>query len=339
MPWKNETDPYKVWVSEIILQQTRVSQGWNYYTRFVDRFPDIATLANADDDEIYKMWEGLGYYNRCKNLIHTARHIHRNLNGSFPKTFADIRNLKGIGDYTASAIASFCFNLPHAVVDGNVLRVLARIFSIKVPVDTTAGKKEFQKLAADVLDKKDPAVFNQAIMDFGSTVCKPVPECEHCDLQKICSAFQNNEITSLPVKSKRLERKTRWFNYFIFECGKEVLICKRTSKDIWHGLSEFFLVETETQIKWTTAACLSIMKERFNLILPKQRILRIIRSKKQQLTHQTIEGYFITIELNEAEKRSLTDFGRWLKKEETESLAFPRLITQYQEQVLQQIAF
>lgn len=339
MPWKNEKDPYKVWISEIILQQTRVNQGWDYYTRFVNRFPNISSLANADDDEIYKMWEGLGYYNRCKNLIHTARHINQNLNGSFPDSYTEIRNLKGIGDYTASAIASFCFGLPHAVVDGNVLRVLARIFSMKLPVDTVAGKKQFQKLAAELLDKKNPAVFNQAIMDFGSTVCKPVPACGLCDLQRICSAFQHNEIASLPVKSKKTERKTRWFNYFIFECEDEVLVCKRTSKDIWHGLSEFCLIETHKEVRWTKAACLTVMKERFNIVLPKERILHITRSKKQQLTHQTIEGCFITIKLHKAEKFTPAGCGKWLKKDETGSLAFPRLITQYQEQEVQQIAF
>ena len=195
MPWKGEKDPYRIWLSEIILQQTRVEQGLSYYNNFIRTFPDIHKLAKAQDTTIFKLWEGLGYYTRCRNLIATARYISKELKGKFPSSYEDILALKGIGPYTAAAISSFAFNLPHAVVDGNVFRVLARIFGIDIPVDSAAGKNFFTILANELLDAKQPGLFNQAIMDFGAVQCKPAaPLCTTCVFKKTCAAFLQNKI-------------------------------------------------------------------------------------------------------------------------------------------------
>ena len=205
MPWKGEKDPYKIWLSEIILQQTRVEQGWNYYLKFINTFPSVQQLAHASDTKIFKLWEGLGYYSRCKNLIATAKIIDKEYNGEFPDSYEKILSLPGIGPYTAAAIASFAFNLPYAVVDGNVLRVLTRIGGIKTPADSTKGKTLLNKLALELLDKKQPGLYNQAIMDFGAVVCKPkIPACHDCIMQKNCNAYQLELVAELPVKEKKI---------------------------------------------------------------------------------------------------------------------------------------
>jgi len=204
MPWKGERDAYKVWLSEIILQQTRVEQGRAYYERFIKKYPSIKLLAEAKDEEVFKLWEGLGYYTRCRNLLHTARLIATKYNGKFPERYEEIVALKGIGDYTAAAIASFCFDLPYAVVDGNVLRVLSRVFGDKTPVDTNEGKKNFAELANKLLDKSQPGLFNQAIMDFGATICKPaIPTCPLCCLNAICTAYKKRNCKYIACKRKK----------------------------------------------------------------------------------------------------------------------------------------
>ena len=242
MPWKGEKDPYKIWLSEIILQQTRVEQGLKYYERFVANFPDVHKLAKAKDEKVYKLWEGLGYYSRCKNLLETARFISKKLKGNFPDKFEDILSLKGVGHYTASAIASFAYDLPHAVVDGNVFRVLSRVFGIKKPIDSNEGKKLFTQLAGELLDKKHPGIYNQALMDFGAVVCKPYPLCNSCPMKDHCAAFKNDLIDKLPVKEKKIEIKTRWFNYLVIENNSRFYIRNRIDNDIWNNLNEFVLV-------------------------------------------------------------------------------------------------
>ena len=218
MPWKGEKDPYKIWLSEIILQQTRVEQGLAYYNRFIQHYPTIQQLAAAPDQEVLKLWEGLGYYSRCRNLLLTARLIVKEYKGLFPRDYETLLSLKGVGPYTAAAIASFAYNQPYAVVDGNVLRVLSRFFGLDTAIDTMPGKKQFTGLADEVLDKQYPALFNQAIMDFGATVCKPMaPACIDCPARKDCAAFLTGNVNRLPVKEKTLQRKHRWFYYFIFE--------------------------------------------------------------------------------------------------------------------------
>lgn len=296
MPWKGEKDPYKIWLSEIILQQTRVEQGLDYYNRFVTVFPDIHKLAEANEQKVYKLWEGLGYYSRCRNLIETAKYISNELNGRFPQEFEEILALKGVGVYTASAIASFAYNLPYAVVDGNVFRVLSRYFGIKTPIDTTAGKKFYAKLAADLLDKKKPGTYNQALMDFGAVVCKPlVPNCKECVFAKSCIAFNNDLTNKLPVKNKKSKVKNRWFTYFVLQHSDNIYINKRIRKDIWKNLYEFLLIESEER----QSLKILLNKAETNFLLQKKKYKLDTVSKHfvQLLTHQKIEIQFIKLKL------------------------------------------
>jgi len=324
MPWKGEKNPYRIWLSEIILQQTRVEQGLKYYENFIKSFPDIHKLANAPDQKIYKFWEGLGYYSRCRNLIETSRYISKELNGEFPSHYEEIKKLKGIGPYTAAAIASFAFNEPNAVVDGNVFRVLARIFDINKAIDSTEGKKFFTGLANELLEKQNPGLYNQAIMDFGAVICKPVPLCSQCPFDKYCLAFLNNKILLLPVKRKKATVRKRWLNYILFEYKGRFAIRQRTEKDIWHNLFEFLPIE-------------SIQ------LLDEKKILKELRKKewvgkngfetksfsqvfKQQLSHQLIEGRVIKVKLYQ--KPKLHDV-LWIRQVEIKKYAFPKLINQY----------
>lgn len=323
MPWKGEKDAYKVWLSEIILQQTRVEQGWNYYEKFIEQYPTATQLANAKDEAVFKLWEGLGYYTRCRNLLHTARVIRDHYNGNFPSDYAAILNLKGIGSYTAAAIASFCYNQPYAVVDGNVLRVLARFFGIETPVDSTEGKKLFTKLAQECLDAANPGEYNQSIMDFGATVCKPVPVCGQCPLQKNCNAFNKDKIDVLPVKGKSIRKKERWFTYFVFSYKNKTFVQQRTSKDIWQNLYEFYLEETLTAPIWNVEKLKHWLAEK-QFFLSEEAV--IMPAKKQVLTHQVIQGYFILAKLKTMPS---TLKGAWLNKEEIKHKAFPKFLHQF----------
>ena len=329
MPWKGEKDPYKIWLSEIILQQTRVEQGIKYYSRFIAAFPDVNTLANTEEAKIYKMWEGLGYYTRCRNLIKSAKFIANEKSGEFPQTFDEIRKLDGIGSYTASAITSFAFNHAHAVIDGNVFRVLARIFGISKPIDSSEGKIYFSNLANEMLDKKQPGLYNQAIMDFGAIVCKPaVPLCNLCMFRNDCYAYQNNMINILPIKQKKPAIKKRWFYYLVLEYGNSIAIRQRIQKDIWHNLFEYYLVETMSQEKMDF-----IMKkvEREG-ILEKNgyEIISISKLYRQKLSHQLISGQFIKVRLNR--KPRLNGDLVWHSKTKLDLYAFPRFINQYREE-------
>ena len=324
MPWKGEKDPYKIWLSEVILQQTRVDQGLKYYERFVRCFPTIKELALATDQEVYKMWEGLGYYTRCKNLLQTARMIFLELDGIFPATYSDILKLKGIGSYTAAAISSFAFNEPHAVVDGNVQRVLARYFGITTPVDTMKGKRFYQGLAHELLDKKKPGIYNQAIMDFGATICKPQnPLCEECIQRPDCVAFNKGFVSRVPVKEKALQRKTRWLYYFLIQVNDKVYIRKRSEKDIWENLHEFVLLESQTALN-TPLKKYSFLNDLFRGDI--YEISHISKTYKQVLTHQNIHGQFIVLKA----KSELIIKGYTLVKKDTLALyAFPRLINKF----------
>lgn len=327
MPWKGEKDPYKVWLSEVILQQTRVEQGLSYYKNFIKTFPDVDRLAKAPEEKVFKLWEGLGYYSRCRNLISSAKYISKELKGKFPDTYEDIKALKGVGPYTAAAISSFVFNLPHAVVDGNVFRVLARIFGIDTPIDSTEGKKKFTALADSLVDKKQPGLYNQAIMDFGAVICKPAPLCDQCVFKSDCYAFKRNKINELPVKEKKLRIKKRWFYYLVMEHEGEIAIRQRTGKDIWQQLYEFPLVEME---KEESADSILPEAEKKQLLKPKNyHVITVSRSYKQQLSHQLITGMFIEIKLTK--KPALQDGWIWLPKNKLKQLAFPRFINYYLE--------
>jgi A/G-specific adenine glycosylase len=326
MPWKGEKDPYKIWLSEVILQQTRVAQGWAYYDRFIKNYPFIMDLAKAKDADVFKLWEGLGYYNRCKNLLYTAREISRERKGVFPDTYEDLLALKGVGPYTAAAIASFAYNLPYAVVDGNVFRVLSRYFGLDEPIDSTVGKHLFTALAEKVLAKKEAGLYNQAIMDFGATLCKPFsPSCSICPLQKNCVAYREGKVNQLPVKEKTLLRKTRWFYYFLFEQEGKWLVNQRMGKDIWQNLHEFYLLETEDAVKWDETVVKNWLSEQIGI--RKADVSKISPVFVQQLTHQQIKGQFITVRLN-----SIPPFLKkyqWKTEKSLQSLAFPKFITQY----------
>ena len=294
MPWKGEKDPYRIWLSEIILQQTRVDQGLAYYHRFIERFPTIFDLARAPETSVFRLWQGLGYYSRCKNLIETARTVVNSYNGVFPGSYKDIRGLKGIGPYTAAAIASFAFNLPHAVVDGNVERVIARFFGNFMPVDTSEGKKLYAELATRLLDKENPGIYNQAIMDFGAMICKPrLPLCDICVFREDCQAFIQDKIGMLPIKQKKLSSKTRWFCYFIVEVDDKIYISQRTGKDIWQNLYEFILKETLSELSIDE---ILIELKKSSIFASQAFEVRTISALfQQQLTHQLIKTRFIHI--------------------------------------------
>ncbi len=326
MPWKGEKDPYRIWISEIILQQTRVEQGLNYYNNFIRAFPTIRKLASAPDQVVFKLWEGLGYYTRCRNLIATARYISKERKGIFPDNYAAINALKGVGPYTAAAISSFAFNLPHAVVDGNVFRVLARIFGIDVPIDSSEGKRFFTSLAEDLLDKKEPGLYNQAIMDFGAVICKPsTPLCPTCVFKKDCIAFRENRIPQLPVKEKKISIRKRWFYYLLLEYKGRIAIRKRVEKDIWQDLYEFPLIESISENNKKNILQQGIKKK----WLPAKdyEILTVSALFKQQLSHQRIAGQFIHIKLKKIPV--VKNDWLWVQKTNRDQYAFPGFINQY----------
>ncbi|HUR64999.1 MAG TPA: A/G-specific adenine glycosylase [Chitinophagaceae bacterium] len=325
MPWKGEKDPYLIWLSEIILQQTRVEHGLNYYNKFVKAFPDVHKLAKAPGEKVFKLWEGLGYYTRCRNLIASAKYISKELKGKFPGTYETIKALKGVGPYTAAAISSFAFNESHAVVDGNVFRVLARVFGISKAIDSTRGKKHFTALAQELLDKKQPGLYNQAIMDFGAIICKPAtPLCSNCIFNKTCYAFLNDKINVLPVKEKKLTIKNRWFFYLILEYRNTIALRERTSKDIWQGLFEFPLLE----MKKDEPVNILLKKAEINNLLPKHgyKLLEVSPLYKQQLSHQLLAGRFLRISVSK--KHALGDW-KWIEKNKLARYPLPKFINQH----------
>lgn len=327
MPWKEEKNPYLVWLSEIILQQTRVEQGWPYFERFRDQYPTVVDLANAPEDEVMKLWEGLGYYSRARNLHFTAKYIAKECGGIFPDNYKDILSLKGVGPYTAAAIASFAFDLPHAVVDGNVYRVLSRYFGIKTAIDSTPGKKEFSHLAQELLEEKDPARYNQAIIDFGATHCLPRnPLCTSCNLSQFCFAFGTKQQALFPVKDKKIKKRTRYFQYLVVESPAGLLIRKRVKKDIWQNLYEF--PQIETQDFCTPAQILE--SELLGGILEQQKVAIDSCSKpfQQLLTHQKIIAVFWKIKLNALPKVNKNEY-LMVDQKNLDKFAFPKIIDRY----------
>jgi A/G-specific adenine glycosylase len=328
MPWKGQKDPYKIWLSEIILQQTRVEQGWAYYEKFIHHFPSITQLAKAVDEKVFKLWEGLGYYSRCKNLLATARKITVQYKGRFPDTYDEIIQLKGVGPYTAAAIASFAYNLPHAVADGNVMRVLSRYFGIDEPIDSTSGKKLFQQVAKDCLPKNKAGIYNQSIMDFGAVVCKPQnPLCLKCPFKKKCSAYINELIGELPVKEKAIKKKERWFYFLVIKLNDKVYVRKRETKDVWQNLFEYAAVELPKEMGANTF----LKSKQFKNVMrnDKYEITTISKLYRQLLSHQTIYGRFITLQI----KKPLNNLSGYypVPVKEIKTLPFPRLINNWHE--------
>lgn len=328
LPWKGIQNPYHIWLSEIILQQTRVEQGLAYYLRFVETYPSIQDLAAAPDDEVMKLWEGLGYYSRARNLLAAARYVAHELGGVFPKTYEGIRLLKGVGPYTAAAIASFAYNLPHAVVDGNVFRVLARFFGISTPQDTTEGKKQFTELAETLLDASQAGRYNQAIMDFGATVCLPRnPQCKKCPLQSGCVALKEQRIGELPVKSKKIVKTERFFHYLVFNFEGQALIQKREEKDIWQELYQFPLLENES-LEQSWELLQAQLQEKTGLSLPSHTLRKGSKVFQQLLTHQVVNARFWEIDLG-ALPESIPANWLWVRRGDLNKYAFPKVIDRY----------
>jgi A/G-specific adenine glycosylase len=317
MPWKGSRDVYRIWLSEIILQQTRVEQGRGYYERFLGKFPTLKDLAAASEQSVMKLWEGLGYYSRCRNLHHTAKYVVEHYNGVFPNSYEELLTLKGIGPYTAAAIASFGFNIPKAVVDGNVIRVMARYFGIDEAADTSAGKKKLSELAELCLDTLAPGPYNQAIMDFGATVCKPVgARCNVCRLKSKCEAYQEERVDQLPVISKKIVKKIRYFVVQILECKSYYAINLRAPGDIWAGLHSFPITEVSGRKEWLALVKKSDIKNAGAVSSP--------HPYHQQLTHQTIHAGVIRLQVK---KRSdVAEKMQWVHRKDIAQLAFPRLL-------------
>ncbi len=265
LPWRKTKNPYLIWLSEIILQQTRVDQGLDYYLKFSETFPTVSHLANAKESDVLKLWQGLGYYSRARNLHFSANYIINELNGEFPKSYNDLIKLKGVGDYTASAIASICYDEPTAVVDGNVYRVLSRYFGIHTAINSTKGIKEFKKLAQQLITNEDPGRYNQAIMEFGAKQCKPQnPNCDQCPLNDSCVALQKKLVNNLPVKEKKIKIKLRYFNYLVLDSNNHTLVRQRSTKGIWQNLYEFPLIESEDELAIEELRVLPALSKHFN---------------------------------------------------------------------------
>ncbi len=329
MPWKGEKNPYLIWLSEIILQQTRVEQGLPYFNAFKKKYPSVHLLSAASQDDIMKLWQGLGYYSRARNLHHTAKHIVEKLGGVFPTNFQSLQQLKGVGAYTAAAIASFAYNEPVAVVDGNVIRILSRYFGIETPFDTTAGKKEFSAIAQQLISHKNPAAYNQAIMDYGATVCTAQnPICNNCVLSQNCFALNKNLVMLLPVRSKKLTKRERHFYYIIIHQKNHTFIHQRTANDIWKSLYEFPLIESDNPI------AKNMQQELVDLLETKDfKITHRSEVFKQQLTHQKLHITFLEVAID---NKHTLDKGKGLlriEKNKLNQFAFPKTIAAYIESI------
>lgn len=330
LPWRETKDPYAIWISEVILQQTRVNQGYDYYLRFIRRFPNVKALAKASEDDVLKQWQGLGYYSRARNLHAAAKQIEKIFHGEFPKKYADVRSLKGIGEYTAAAIMSIAYHAPFAVIDGNVLRVISRLFMIEEPVNSVQGKKKIEEIALAILDPQHPDIHNQAIMDFGATLCKPKqPKCTECPLQVYCLAFARNVALEYPVKNKSTKTTTRYFHYFHIIHRNHTYLCKREANDIWKSLYEFPLIETSKPATFlelqNTASFIRLFGANRHILFTQQSQIKHI------LSHQTIYADFYKAEIPDSENFSLPDKFQKIRDEYILDFPVSRLIHKYLE--------
>lgn len=327
LPWRHSSDPYVIWISEVILQQTRVAQGLAYFNRFMARFPNVCLLAQASEDEVLKYWEGLGYYSRARNLHEAARTVCEKHGGVFPRTYAGVRALKGIGDYTAAAIVSFSYGLPYPVLDGNVFRVLSRLFAVAMPIDSTEGKKTFRRLAEMLLDESNPGLHNQAIMELGALQCVPrQPDCPQCPLIYKCMAYAEGAVSAYPVKQAKAKSRPRYFHFFHILWGEYTYLQRREAKDIWQGLYQFPLVETDGPADFTDLQ----QAEDFRCLF--QRCGRLEISVRRQnvrhvLSHQVIYATFYSVRV-EQEGEGLRSYLR-VPAADLPGYAFPRLLQNY----------
>jgi A/G-specific adenine glycosylase len=317
LPWRQTNDPYFIWLSEIIMQQTRVEQGTAYYEKFTANYPTIIDLANAEEQQILNDWQGLGYYSRARNLHYSAKLVRDEFNGEFPKTFNEILKLKGVGTYTAAAISSFAFKEKKAVVDGNVYRLLSRVFDIDTPIDSSKGQKEFQIVADELIPAEAPDIHNQAIMEVGALVCTPKkPNCEACPLVSLCLARVNQTIESRPVKSKKTKVRDRFFHFFLYNTDGETYVEQRTEKGIWQNMFQFPLVEIESKdIDSVKNQWKDQWKESSEII--------------HKLSHQTIHGVFHHFD---SAPKSINDSWIKIKMEDIQDYPLPRIIDRYLEE-------
>ena len=328
LPWRHNPSPYQVWLSEVILQQTRVSQGMDYYLRFIERWPTVEALAQATEEDVLKMWQGLGYYSRARNLHHCALQVVEQYGGKFPADYEQLKKLKGIGDYTAAAIASIAFNLPHAVVDGNVYRVIARLYDIDTPININEGQNLFARLADELLDRNHPGLHNQAMMEFGALQCTPKnPDCLHCPLQPHCLAFERQTVGQRPVKLQKTKVKTRYFNYLVMRVGESIYLHKRSDNDIWKNLYDFPCIESEKPL--TVEAVIN--SEGFRQLVEGTdfTITKTSPVFTHKLTHRTIIAQFIEIKLEQKLLQIETKEVFLAAERELENYPIPRLIDLY----------
>jgi A/G-specific adenine glycosylase len=326
LPWRKTSNPYFVWLSEIILQQTRVNQGLPYYESFTAKFPTVFDLANAHQDDVIRTWQGLGYYSRARNLHNTAKLVCNELNGQFPKNYQGLLRLKGVGEYTAAAIASFCFNESVAVVDGNVYRVLSRLFDLDTPIDQNAGKKEFRLLAEELLDKSNPAEYNQAIMEFGALQCTPKnPNCNTCPLSHKCLAFDKKTVALRPVKTSKTKVLELPLDFLFITDGQNCLVEKRDDKGIWKNLYQFPLLENPSQKQVT-----EFIENTFSA----QNVLKITRGKtyKHILSHRKLHVVFWEAKITALSENSALNKYKIIALEELDQIGMPRVITRYLEE-------
>ena len=332
MPWRNTSDPYKILLSEVILQQTRVEQGTNYYLKFINRFPNVFSLANASQNEIYKMWQGLGYYNRADNLMAAAKTIVNEYKGVFPETPEELIKIKGIGPYTSAAISSIAYSVPQAVVDGNVFRVLSRIFGVATPINTSKGRKEFEALAAILLQKNDPGTFNQAVMEFGALYCKPKnPDCIGCIFFTDCLATRLNQVEMYPVKKGKVKVSNRYFYYLFVEVVSDnttsYYLKKRYKKDIWKNLYDFPMIESENYIEPAEI----VNNPTFKTLFGKKdySIKSISNEYRHQLTHQKIHAVFVHLIVDKNSKQLSEKSILLVNENELVNFPVPRLLERY----------
>ena len=328
LPWRHNPTPYQVWLSEIILQQTRVNQGWEYYLRFIEKWPTVSDLAQASEEEVLKMWQGLGYYSRARNLNKCAKQVVEQHRGQFPHDFEQLKQLQGVGNYTAAAIASIAFGLPHAVVDGNVYRVLARLFDIDTPININEGQKLFAQLADELLNRNQPGLHNQAMMEFGALHCTPKnPNCLLCPLQTQCLAFANQTVLQRPVKLAKTKVTIRYFNYLVIRINDSVYLHKRSDNDIWKNLYDFPCIESQ---KPMTVEEVIASNDFIQLIENKPfTIIKISPILTHKLTHRTILAQFIEIKLEQKLLQIQTKDLFLALETELGSFPIPRLIDLY----------
>ncbi len=331
LPWRESNDPYKIWISEVILQQTRVAQGIDYYYRFIERFPTVSILAASSEEEVLKEWQGLGYYSRARNLHAAAKAVVLDYGGVLPDSHKALLSLKGIGEYTAAAVLSTAFNKPYAVVDGNVYRVLSRLFAIDTPIDTSKGRKQFAQLAKDLLDVKNPGIHNQALMEFGALHCIPTqPKCNTCPISHLCVAKQMNKQTNYPLKDKKIKIRKRYFHYFRVVANEYTFLNKRVGDDIWKNMYDFPLIETDKDMTFEELSETSAFKSLFK----DAEVTFSINHKqvKHVLTHQHIYAIFHEVAVSKITPRFHDNFLK-VKTEEVHKYPISRLIHRYLERI------